>query len=311
MTLALWRSPYLLLSLAALFWAGNFVVGRAVHAAVPPVALAFWRWISGLAIVLCFVGPNLRRDLPVLLRNWHVLLPLSAFGVAAFNTLVYIGLRSTTAINALLLQSAVPLVIVLCSFALFGERPGPLLLLGVAVSFAGVLVIAGHGSPAALLGLALNRGDLWVLSGVVTYALYSVLLRTGPAVHPLSFLVAIFALGVVMLLPFYLWETLSVMAMPWSAPALVAIGYVAIFPSFLAFLCYNRGIALIGANRAGQFMHLLPVFGTVLAIVFLGEAFHAFQAFGITLIAAGIVLARVAGSAAEAEAAPSRRLRSG
>ena len=302
MTLALWRSPYLLLSLAALFWAGNFVVGRAVHAAVPPVALAFWRWTSGLAIVLCFVGPNLRRDLPVLLRNWHVLLPLSAFGVAAFNTLIYLGLRSTTAINALLLQSVMPLVIVLCSFALFGERPGPLLLLGVLVSFAGVLVIAGH---AALLGLAFNRGDLWVLSGVVTYALYSVLLRTGPTVHPLSFLVAIFALGVVMLLPFYLWETLSVMAMPRSATALVAIGYVAIFPSLLAFLCYNRGIALIGANRAGQLMHLLPVFGTVLAIVFLGEAFHAFQAFGITLIAAGTIIARVAGSAAEAEAAPS------
>ena len=287
----LWRAPALLLALAVLFWSGNFVVGRAVHEAVPPVALAFWRWTGGLVLVLAFAGAHLRRDLPMLRQRWKTVLVLAVFGIAAYNTLVYLGLRSTTAINALLMQSAMPLVILLFSFLLFGERARPMQLLGVVASLAGVAVIAGRGSPSALFDLSLNVGDAWVMAAVVSYALYSAMLQKRPTVHPLSFLAATFAVGAATLLPIYVWESATIAPLRPSVTAFLAIGYVALFPSFLAYLCFNRGVELIGANRAGQFVHLMPVFGSILAIAFLGEAFHAFHAVGIGLIAAGILLA--------------------
>lgn len=287
----LWRSPYVLLVLTALFWSGNFVIGRAVHGAVPPVALAFWRWTGGFALVIAFAAPHLRRDLPELLRHWRLVLLLSALGVATFNTLVYIGLQSTTAINALLMQSAMPLVILLCSFLLFRERAGTMQLIAVLVSLVGVLVIACRGSPLAIAETAVDIGDLWVFCAVVSYAVYSVLLRRRPTVHPLSFVAATFALGAVMLLPFHVWETLAGAPMRWTDVAIAAVVYVALFPSLLAYLCFNRGVELIGANRAGQFVHLMPAFGTVLAIVFLGEDVHLYHAIGIALIGLGIGLA--------------------
>ncbi len=287
----LWRSPAVLLVLTALFWSGNFVVGRAVHGTVPPVALAFWRWTMGFVMVIGFAWPHLRRDLPELARRWRLVLLLSALGVAAFNTMVYIGLQSTTAINALLMQSAMPLVILLCSFVLFAERAGARQLLAVLVSLAGVLVIASRGAPASLASTAFNIGDAWVFGAVVSYALYSALLRRRPAVHPLSFIAATFALGALMLVPFHAWETASGAPMRWSGTSALAVAYVALFPSLLAYLCFNRGVELIGANRAGQFVHLMPAFGTGLAIVFLGESVHGYHAVGIALIALGIGLA--------------------
>ncbi|TXL82005.1 DMT family transporter [Vineibacter terrae] len=287
----LWRSPAVLLVLTALFWSGNFVVGRAVHGSVPPVALAFWRWSMGFVMVIGFAWPHLRRDLPELARCWRLVLLLSALGVAAFNTMVYIGLQSTMAINALLMQSAMPLVILLCSFVLFAERTGARQLLAVLVSLAGVLVIASRGAPASLASTAFNAGDAWVFGAVVSYAFYSALLRRRPAVHPLSFIAATFALGALMLVPFYAWETASGAPMRWSGTSALAVAYVALFPSLLAYLCFNRGVELIGANRAGQFVHLMPAFGTGLAIVFLGESVHGYHAVGIALIALGIGLA--------------------
>ncbi|MBX6321228.1 MAG: DMT family transporter [Rhodospirillaceae bacterium] len=289
----LWRAPYLLLSLTMLFWSGNAVVGRAVHDAVPPVTLAFLRWAIASAIVLGVGRDRLRRDLPELVRHWRILLVLSALGIATFNAMLYAALHSTTAINALLLQSTMPLVIVLCTFLLFGERPGLRQLAGLLVSLAGAALITARGSLATLRTLTINPGDMLVLLAVVLYALYSALLRRQPRVHPLSLLGASFAVGGAMLAPFAAWELAAGARLRLDAGALAAIGYVAVFPSFLAYLCFNRGVQLIGANRAGQFMHLMPFFGSGLAIVFLGEAFHAYHAEGIGLIGAGIALATV------------------
>ncbi|HEX2886915.1 DMT family transporter, partial [Vineibacter terrae] len=156
---------------------------------------------------------------------------------------------------------------------------------------AGVLVIASRGAPASLASTAFNVGDAWVFGAVVSYAFYSALLRRRPAVHPLSFIAATFALGALMLVPFYAWETASGAPMRWSGTSALAVAYVALFPSLLAYLCFNRGVELIGANRAGQFVHLMPAFGTGLAIVFLGESVHGYHAVGIALIALGIGLA--------------------
>ncbi|HUA56799.1 MAG TPA: DMT family transporter [Candidatus Sulfotelmatobacter sp.] len=286
----LWHAPRLLLAAASLFWAGNFIVGRAVHGTVPPFGLAFWRWTGSLVLVLGFAWPHLRRDAAVLRRHWPVLLLLSGLGVSAYSALTYLGLQSTTAINALLLQSAMPLVILVWCFALFGERARPLQLAGIVVSLAGVAVIVTRGTPQLLLAFALGPGDPWVLVAVLSYALYSTLLRKRPPVHPLSFLAASFAFGAALLLPLYLWEHLSGAPTRPSAAGLLAIGYLALFPSCLAYMFYNRGVELIGPTRAGQFFHLMPVFGTVLAVLLLGEPFEWFQGLGFVLIAAGIGL---------------------
>jgi drug/metabolite transporter (DMT)-like permease len=290
----LWRAPYVLLALSTFFWASSLVVARGVHDLVPPVAMAFWRWAGGLLLVLLAGGwRTSRRDWPVLRQNWRVLCVLAAFGVGAYNTLTYIGLRSTTAINASLLQSAMPLLILLCTFVLFRERPSLPQIGAVVVSLAGVLIIAAHGPWAALVSFSLNPGDVWILCALVIYAIYSTLLRHRPAVHPLSFLAATFAIGSTLLLPLELWEYSTGAVLHPTPVALVAVAYIATGPAFLAYLCYNRGVELIGANRAGQFMHLMPVYGTVLAVVFLGEVFQLYHALGIALIAGGLALASI------------------
>lgn len=287
----LWQSSYLLLTLAALFWSGNFIVGRAIHGVAPPIALAFWRWTAGFAVLLPFAWRHLRRDLPVLLRHRWSLVALSALGITAYNALIYVGLSSTTAINALLMQSIIPVLIPVCAFCVFRERALATQILGVAVSKVGIVVIAAQGSLQLLRALHLNPGDVWVLAAVIAYALYSVLLRRRPPVHPLSFLAASIAIGTVLLLPAYLWETVTVAAFRPTTPALLAIAYLAVFPSVLAYLCFNRGVELLGASRAGLFIHLMPVFGSVLAMVFLGETLHPFHLAGMLCIAAGIGLA--------------------
>lgn len=287
----LWNTAPALLLLTMLFWSGNFVVGRAVADLVPPVLLATLRWTGALLIVLPLAWPHLRRDAPALRRaRWRVLL-FGGLGVAAFNTLVYTGLHHTTALNALLLQSAMPLCILVAAFALFGERPAPMQVAGILVSLGGVLAIAGHGSLEELLALRLNPGDALVLAAVASYAVYSALLRRKPQVHPFSFLAATFACGLVLLLPPLALELRSGAALQPGVPAWLALGYTAVFPSFLAYLCFNRGVELIGAAKAGQYLHAMPAMGAVMAVLFLGESLRAYHVAGIALIGAGLWLA--------------------
>src|SRR3954468_22960714 len=158
-----WRAGPLLLAAASLFWAGNFIVGRAVHDSVPPFGLAFWRWAASFVLVLGPAWPHLRGDAPLLRRHWRRMLLLAALGIAGYAVLIYLGLQATTAINGLLLQSAVPLVIMACAFVLFRDPARPLQVLAIAVSLAGVVIIVARGDLAALRALSLNRGDVWVL----------------------------------------------------------------------------------------------------------------------------------------------------
>lgn len=285
------KRPYLLLTLAVLFWAGNFILGRAFHADIPPVALAFWRWFFAALLI---TGPSLRHlrhDRAALLQNWPAVLLLSALGIAAFNTLAYSGLQYTQAINALLMQSLMPVLIVFFSWVIFAERIRLLQAVGILVSLGGAVTIIARGELAVLAAMQFNRGDLLVGAAVICYAGYSVLLRKRPAVHPLSFIATTFWLGTLMIVPFYLWETLTVRSLLLNPVAVLVIAYVAIFPSIVSYLCFNRGVELVGANRAGLFIHLMPVFGTLMAIGFLGERFFLHHATGIALIAIGIVLA--------------------
>lgn len=287
----LFDRPYWLLVLTALFWSGNFIVGRAAHDEVPPIALAFWRWLGAFIVVLPFAWRPLKADWRVIRRHWRIIFALGAIGVASFNTLVYVGLHSTTAVNAVLLQSAIPVLIVLLAYLLFRETVRPIQAIGILLSLSGVVAIVGRGELAAIPALAVNRGDLLVFAAVVLWALYSVLLRKRPQLHPLSFLAATIAIAVVLLAPLYAWEHASGAVMSINRPTLLAVGYVALFPSVLAYLFFNRGVDLIGANRAGAFIHLMPLFGSVMAIAFLGETFRAYHALGIALILSGIMLA--------------------
>ena len=285
------RHPYLLLTLASFLWSANFVIGRAVHGTVPPVALAFCRWAGASLLVLVPAWPHLRHDWPAIRRAWPVLLLLAAVGIAAFNTLIYSGLQTTQALNALLMQSTMPVLIVAMSFFLFRDGVSGRQALGIALSLVGAATIILRGDPAALRTLTVNHGDLLVMIAVICYAAYSALLRLRPAIHPLSFVAVTFVAGTVMLVPFLLGEIRAGHTLQPNLTTFLAVGYVAIFPSIVAYLCFNRGVELVGANRAGLFIHLMPVFGSLMAIVFLGEAFRWFHGTGIVLIAAGIFLA--------------------
>ncbi|GIG68886.1 DMT family transporter [Phytomonospora endophytica] len=296
--LRLYRFPSLLLCLAAAGWSGNFVVGRLIQGSVPPVNLAFFRWLTATLVLLPFGLPRLRRDLPALAeRKWTVLL-LALTGVAAYNTFVYQGLRTSTAISALLMQSVMPLLILVFVFALYRERPRAAQLLGLALSLAGVWVVVTEGRPLNAGAFDLNVGHAWILLAVVGYALYTALLRRRPRVHPLSLLTVTFGLGALMLAPFAFAETASGRSLPLTAGSIAAVAYVALIPSLLCYFCYNRGAELLGAARAGQFLHLMPVFGAVLAFFFLGERIRGFHLAGAALIGAGLAAAALRGRAA-------------
>ncbi len=289
---ALRLSPYLLLVLTMLFWSGNFVLGRAVRALIPPVALSFWRWAVALLLLLPFAWPRLRAHRPLLKRHWQSLTLLSILGVVNFNTFVYTGLQSTTAINAVMMISATPVIIIALSFLLLRQTVTRWQALGIAVSLLGVLVIVTRGEPRTLLEQHLNKGDLWVLAAVLSWALYSVCLHWRPAgLDPLSFLATTVGIGVILLLPLYGWSSAQGAAFQLSVVTLGSIAYVALFPSVLAYIFWNRAVAELGANRAGQFMHLMPAFGAIESMLFLGERLYGFHWLGIGLIALGIYLA--------------------
>jgi drug/metabolite transporter (DMT)-like permease len=290
--------PYLSLVLAALFWSGNFVVGRAMHGRIPPLGLAFWRWTVALAILLAVARRPLRAQWRILARAWKVVVPLGILGVGNFNMLVYVGLQDTSATNALLLQSACPAFIVAISFALGLGRPSARQLAGIAASLGGVVVILARGAPAALSTLAFSAGDLWVLAAVLSWAIYTLLLARRPqAVDPLALLAALVLVGVLWISPFYALEIARGRRVEVNAVTVASVSYVALFASVAAYALWNAGVARVGASRAGVFLHLMPAFGSVLAIAFLGERPRAFHLVGIALILGGVYLAGVVGGA--------------
>jgi drug/metabolite transporter (DMT)-like permease len=300
----IWQSAWALLALGNLFWAGNIVLGRGIAGQIPPVTLAWTRWTGAFLIAIGFAWPHLKRDAPVLLRHWPVMLLLGATGIACYNTMSYVGLTETTALNVLLLQSALPLIIIVWAFLIFGERPSIRQTAGVVLSLLGVAAIAAHGSIDALISLRLNHGDLWIVLAMAIYGIYTVMLRRRPKVHPLSFLVTAMAIGSCLILPFSLLELVHGARFAGRLTSWLAIGYIVVFPSFIAYLFFNRGVELAGATLAGQSMHLMPLFGSILAVLFLGETLHLYHAAGAALIAAGILLASSGAATARRPAPP-------
>lgn len=283
-------SPWLLLTLANLFWAGNWVISRAFRIELPPVGLSFWRWVVALLCLLPIALPHLRREWPQLRAAWPWLLFFGALGTGGYNVLVYAGLQYTTAINGTLLNSFIPIMIVLISWLLQGKRLHGREAAGILMSCVGVLGIVSHGEWQQLRDLTLNVGDIWIFASVIAWSAYTLLLSHRPKVHPLSFLTAISVTGLVFLFPFYLWEVMQGRQISATPAAIAAIVYTGVFPAFLGFILWNRGVAEVGPAKAGLFMHLVPAFGIVLSMLFLDETPAPYHAAGICLIFAGIWL---------------------
>jgi drug/metabolite transporter (DMT)-like permease len=278
--------------LPPLFWAGNAVAGRIAVGQLPPIALAFWRWLFALLLILPFGLPRVIAQWNGIRRRWRILAMVALFSVTAYNTLLYVALTSTTAVNATLVSAAIPVAIVLLSRLWLGEPVGLRQSAGIGISLAGVVLVIARGDPHSLLALGLQPGDRWVLAAVVSWAIYSVLLRRHPTdLSPLALLTVQMVLGWLFLLPLYLWEltTGQVFLLTWQSAGLIA--YVAIFPSILAYHFWNQGVASLGANLAGQYTYLIPIFTALLAALLLGEAFRWFHAAGLVAIIGGIRLA--------------------
>jgi len=291
-------SPYLLLTLTPFFWSCNWIIGRALHEDMPPMALTFFRWLLASLVLAPFVVRRLARDWPTIRTHWRTMALLGSIGIALHNAIAYLGLNYTTATNGVVLNSFIPVMIIAMAWMFFGERLTRVQLLGVAVSLGGVLTILSDGSLATLAGLRLNAGDLCVILAMGMWSLYTVLLRRRPVgLDPLSFLFVLAIVGVVIMLPLWLGETLLVRAPVWSARAFAALTGVAIFSSVLAYIFWNRGVELLGPQVAGLFVHLMPVFGALLAWLFLGERLEAYHLAGMALILTGIAVTSRAGRA--------------
>lgn len=284
-------NPYLLLTLTVLFWSGNMVVGRGIRADVPPLALAFWRWLIAFLFILPLAVPHVKSQLPLLLKGWKPVALLGALGVGGYNTCAYLALQHTGATNAVLLNSFIPIATIAISWAFFGKHLTPKEAIGVLISLGGAITIVGQGDISILLHLNLNIGDVWMLGAVLIWAIYTVGLAWRPAgVHPMLMLAAMAVVGLIVLAPFYLWEMAQGKHINIHAGSLASLAYVGIFPSFLGYIFYNRGVAEVGANRASLFIHLMPVFGTLLSAIFLAEIPQWFHYLGISLIFSGIWL---------------------
>ena len=283
--------PYLLLILTTLFWSGNFVLSRGMHAALPPMALSFWRWSVALLILLLLAHQHLRAQHRLIWEHRRFILLQGLLGVTGFNTLLYLAMQYTTAINAVLVNSCIPVLIVVFSWLLYRETMSLRQCCGVLISLVGVVSIMAKGEVATLLQVSFNRGDLLVLAAAVVWALYSSNLKRYPqGLHPLAYLTAINIIGLLGILPLYLLELSNGKSFTLNLASVVTILYVAIFASVLAFIFWNRAIRTIGANKAGPFVHLMPVFSTILAVLFLDETLAWHHAQGVALIFGGILM---------------------
>lgn len=283
-------NAYLLLFLPPLFWAGNVVLARGIVDLIPPATMSFWRWAIALLLLAPFTWQQVRRDWPVAVKGWKVLL-LSAFvGIAGFNLILYTAVHTTTALNCALMQAAMPAAIILVSFLINRERILRRQALGTGLCMAGALYIVLHGEIDTLLDLRFAEGDLLMLLGIFFYAIYTVMVNKRPAIHPLSFLTIIIAVGTLFLLPVYLLEQQFSPPLTVSREVLLSVGYVAIFPSILAYLCWNYGIEHLGANRTGLYVNLVPLFASLMAVFLLGERFQGYHLLGMLSIFSGIAL---------------------
>jgi drug/metabolite transporter (DMT)-like permease len=283
-------NAYLFLTLTMALWAGNHILGRWANGLIPPMTLAFLRWSLAAVLVLPFAIPAIRADWPVVKANVPRIVLLGFMGSGIYNTLQYIALTETTATNAAILNSWGPVVILLTGAAFFADRLRPHHFLGMVLALVGVAVVMLHGDLSRLSTLTFNRGDLVMLFATGVWALYTTLLRTRPAISTLSFVGLTYTIAGFVNLPLAAWEHANGLHVQWSLDVILAIAYAAVLASLVAYLFYARSVEIIGPNRTGAFIHLIPLFTSALAVVLLGEEPALYHAAGFGLILTGVYL---------------------
>ena len=288
---AIW-SAYGLLVLAMLVYSSNLVVARYAVQDIPPLALTFWRWIFVLVVLAPFVTKELIRQRAYIVAHWKMLFLLAGLSTALFNALFFVAMETTTAVNGALLSGLMPITIVLGAWVVLREKISRFMVLGVALSFAGMVVVVIRGDLAVLETLSFTRGDILILIGIACYSAYSVLLKRRPeGLSPNTFIAVMVVIGIPPLLPFYFWEISSGRTFEWSLEAFAIFFYSGIVVWLLANVVWVRAIAVVGASVAAQFHYLMPIFGSILAVLLLGEAFLLHHSIGLVLILIGIYLA--------------------
>ncbi len=253
------------------------------------MAMTFLRWLFASLILAPFAWPHVRREWPAVISNWKPMLLLGVVGVGTHNALAYLGLNYTTATNGLILNSFIPVMIITMSWIFLRERLSPLQLVGVAISLGGVLTILSQGSLEAIASFRVNGGDLLIILSMAMWSAYTIGLRWRPrGLHTLTFLLVLMVIGDLAVLPLFVVEHAFGRQMVVTGVNLAAIIAVALFSSVLAYIFWNQGVEQVGANVAGLFVHLMPVFGVLLAWIFLGERLALFHIGGIALILTGI-----------------------
>lgn len=283
---------YFLLVLCVFFWSANFVIGRAVSGVIEPIELAFFRWSGVFVITLPFFLYHFKKIFDAIKSHFLIMMVLSFLGISGFNTLLYIGLQETTATNALLINSSIPILILFLSSLILKKEISPKQALGIVLSTLGVVFLVLKGDVQNIFLLNFNQGDFWVIISSVCWALYSVVVKFRPqTLSSFEFFIAIVFLGVLMLLPFYMYQNYTFeREITLLTTYYGFIVYVVFFTSILSYYLWHKGIAQIGADRTGQFTHLMPLFGSFLAYIFLGERLEFYHLGGVVLIGFGIYL---------------------
>jgi len=283
---------YIFLVLAVLFWSGNFIFGRLVSQSIEPMQLSFFRWFFVLILLLPYLVIHYKNIIQVFKKEYILIVTFGALGIAGFNTFLYYGLQTTTATNALLINSSTPIFIIVLSSFILKKTISKIQFFGVLISTFGVIYLILKGEINHILELKFTAGDLWIILACVDWALYSVLLRYKPKeLSAIEFFSVTAFIGTVILFFVYIYQGYGLdFTFLENSDVFYSLIYMVIFPSILSFYFWNMATFEIGANKAGQFAHLMPVFGSILAYLFLDEVLQKYHLMGILLIATGIYL---------------------
>ena len=285
----------ILLISSSFFWSGNFFSGKlAFLSDLTPFKLSFFRWILALLILLPFTYAQIIKDLEYYKKNILLMTVISILGVTIFNSFTYISLQTTLVINSTLMASVAPVMMIGFSWLIFRTKTTTLQFTGIILSLLGAFAIILKGNLNNLYNLYFTAGDLWMLGAVVSWCLYSVLLKKiDSKTSQLANLEVMMIIGVIFIIPFYIMESFNSTYLPSTGLDLAIIGYVAVFASIVAFFSWNKGVSIIGPNRASLFLHLIPVFSAIWAVSFLNEKFAFFHVIGVLFILSGIILSNI------------------
>ena len=286
---------FILLIASSLFWSGNFFTGKVASLyELTPFKLSFLRWSLAFLLLLPFTYSKIVEDYEKYIKNLPYLLVISILGVTIFNSFTYLSLQTSMVINSSIMASITPLLIIFFSWLIFKTPTYFMQFFGIILSIIGVLLIISKANYTNLINLNFTKGDLWMLAAVFSWGLYSVLLKKiDNSLSQLATLEVMIFFGLIFIFPFYIMESLHNSYLPKDLNEILMISYVAVFASIVSFFSWNRGVSILGANKASLFLHLIPVFSSMWAIIFLGEKFSFFHLIGTAFIILGIVLSNI------------------